>query len=363
MSKQSIPNISKYQVAIVILTASLTVSFLDIHAIGKDIHTDTWIPYVIMVLISPLVVLFTLKLASTFPNEPIITYLPKILGKKTGFILGFIISTYYLIISVIALRVLVDLVKVFLLPNTPCEVQLFISIFVTFYAVWYGMQSVFRITEFIVPPLLIMFLMLLFLTIFYVDFSNILPIAENGAVNILKKTKYTFTSLIGVNTILFFYPFIKRKNNLSRTVLFTTLGSGAIIITLVISIVAMFGYEISDLYFPAVSLFQKVNISVMFLERISLFLLIITIPIFFMWNIISFYSTVYSFTTLFKLEDHTVFLLLLTPFYFFLSNTPLSIAETFSIRNSGKVISNLFIFLPVLLLFIKFIKEKVRNRA
>jgi len=361
MSKQSIPNISKYQIAIVILTGSLTVSFLNISAIGKDIHTDTWIPYVIMVIISPLVVLFTLKLASAFPNESIITYLPKILGKRFGFILGFFISAFYLMISVIALRLLIDLVKVFLLPNTPCEVQLFITIFVTFYAVWYGMHSVFRITEFIVPLLLIMFLILLFLTMFYVDFSNILPIAENGAVNILKKVKYTFANLIGVNILLLFYPFIRQKDNLTKTVLFTTLGAGAIIITLVIAIVAMFGFEISDLYFPSVSLFQKVNIKIMFLERISLLLLIITIPIFLIWNIISFYSTVYSFTTLFKLRDHTVFLLLLTPFYFFLSNTPLSIAETFSIRNSGKVASIFFIFLPLLLLLIKFIKEKVRS--
>lgn len=362
MSKQSIPNLSKYQISIVILTASLTVSFLDISAISKDIHTDAWIPYVIMVIISPLVVLFTLKLASAFPNESIITYLPKILGKKAGFMLGFIISIFYLIISVIALRILIDLVKVFLLPNTPSEVQIFIAIFVIFYAVWYGMHSVFRITEFIVPPLFIMFLFLLFLTMFYADFSNILPIAESGIIPILTKVKYTFATLIGVNTLLFFYPFIKQKNNLSKTLLFSTLGAAIITVILVFAIVAMFGVEISDLYFPAVTMFQKVNITIMFLERISLLLLIVTIPIFFMWNIISFYSTIYSFTTLFKLGDHTVFLLLLTPFLFFLTNTPLSITETFNIRNTGKIISIFFIFLPLILLFIKFIKEKVRNR-
>lgn len=362
MSKQSTPNITKYQVAVLILTASLTVSFFNINAIGKDIHTDTWIPYVIMVLISPLIVMITLKLASAFPNESIITYLPKIIGKKIGFILGLIISLHYLIISVIALRILVDLVKVFLLPSTPSEVQILITIFVVFYAIWYGMHSIFRIAEFIVPPLLIMFLILLFVTMFYVDFSNILPIGENGAINILKKVRYTFTTLIGVNTLLFFYPFIKQKNNLTKTVLFTTLGAGTITIVLVISIVAMFGFEISDLYFPAVSLFQKVNITIMFLERIALLLLMITIPIFLMWNIFSFYTTIYSFTTLFRMEDHSVFLLLLTPLLFFLTNTPLSIAETFNIRNNGKVISIFFIFLPLLLLFIKFIKEKVRNR-
>lgn len=351
--------ISKYQIASLSIISVITLGFVDLHGIAKYIAIDAWIPSLLAVVISPLIVWINIRLAEKFPEQMITSYMPNIVGKVLGFFLGLFLSLYYLLVAVVVFRFYLEFTKVYLLPKTPNEVIIFTQLIIIIYAAWYGIHSVARISE-IVMPLTVIFALFLLSTTFAVDYSNILPIAENGVLPIMTKVSYALPYFIPVSGIItFFYPYINHKTKLLRPVLLSSLGAGIIVVILNISIAGMFGYEIKDLYFPGLNYFQKVNVPIMFVERIVLFLLMILFPFFFINNLTSFFTSVLSFTALFKLRDPSVFIIILFPVYFLLLDVPLSVAEVFLLRETARFSSLFVLSLPALLLIIyRFRKKK-----
>lgn len=352
-------NISIVQLIALISGTLTTVGFLDTRGIAKDISIDVWIPILIVFLLSPLFVFTNIKLAEKYPEESIITYLPDILGKFLGSALGFFLSLYYFVVSAIAFRLFLEITKIYLLPNTPLEFIVLVQTIVLFYAVWFGVNGIGRLAELIVPISTFLFVTLLITTFFQADYSNILPIAEKGILPIIKKMSFAFPNYLGLGMILFLYPFLNRKKKVIKPVLFAVLGTGLIIFLLNITVVAIFRYEITDLYFPSIALFERINIQVMFLERLVFFLLLVIFPVFFIFNTIIFYLSVLGFSDLFRLREHTVFTILLMPVYFLMSNLPLSIADIFITREATHWVSIFVLFLPLLLLIMTKLKRKV----
>lgn len=143
--------------------------------------------------------------------------------------------------------------------------------------------------------------------------------------------------------------------------IYSTLIAGSIVVFLNLSIVGMVGYEISDLYFPAITLFQRIAIAVTFFERIAKVLLLIILPFSIIFNLLHFFISVLGFTSFFRIKEPVVFTILLLPVYYLLSNLPLSVAEGFFLREIARFYSLFILFLPSLLLFILWIQKKRRH--
>ena len=352
-------NISMFQFIMLLSVAISAVGFLDIRGIAKDITINTWIPVLLTLFISPLFIWVTLKLAAVFPEKIIISYLPEITGKHLGFILGFFLNLYYLLISAIAFKLFMEITRVYLLVKTPLEVMIFVQLLVLLFASWQGINSIARFTELTIPMLTFLFFFFILITIIDCDLANIFPIAENGLLPVLKKVSFTLPNYLAIGLISFLYPFINRKNKLTKPVLSAILVTGGIIFLLDLNIVGVFGEEIADLYFPSIAVFQRINIPFMFIERIVLFLLLTILPILFIFNLLTYFVSALGFTTLFNLRDHTVFTLLLLPLYFLIINIPISVADVFWLRETARWAAVIVLFLPVILLVIVKFKKRM----
>ncbi len=351
-------HISVTQLVLLISTTITTIGFLDILEIAKDIAIDTWIPVLFAIIIVPFFIVTHIKLAEQFPDENIIAYTPKIVGKWLGYPIAFFLSSIYFFLSLFIFQIFLEIIKVFLLPKTPKEIVIIIQAVVLLYAVWFGLNGIARLAELMIPILTLLFTLLLFLIFLKADYTNILPIANNGLLPIVKNIYKAVPLYAGLGCITMLYPFLNRKKKIGKPIFFTVIGTGIIIFFLILLTMLTFRYEVTDLYFPSISLFQRFTVSISFIERIVFFLLMIVIPIFFIFSVITYFLSVIGFTTIFKFREHTVFSILLIPAFFLISNIPISIADIFWLKGVPIWTIDIALLVPAVLLIILKLKER-----
>lgn len=181
------------------LVAATAVLFIPISSV-KAAQQDGWMATVVATLYGAYILCIVYKLGMLFPGKTFMEYLPLILGKVVGKILGvfYIIFLFYLTSSVLreALALYYGTGAYRLTPPTVLAVFLIIA---STYAVLSGIEVLGRTSNIYSIVVIIFFILTICLASPYMKLESLLPIGEAGLANVIKEALYLW--LIGANCL------------------------------------------------------------------------------------------------------------------------------------------------------------------
>lgn len=175
--------------------------------IAKSAGYDAWISILIAGLTVHIILWMMYKMLSIADGD-ILTIHTYILGKRAAKVLCSLLILYFILTTMAILRNFIEIVQVWMFPHLYTFWFGLVFLLLVIYIIFGGFRTVTGIAFFaVLLPLYILFLFLY--TIPYSDFTNMLPILDHSFTEILLSSRDMSFTVVGFDTLLFFYPFIK----------------------------------------------------------------------------------------------------------------------------------------------------------
>ncbi|MED4957748.1 endospore germination permease [Paenibacillus macerans] len=244
---------------------------------GQAAERDLWLSPVWGNLAGLIFLLAMLRLGRMFPEETIMGYTQRILGRYAGKAAGIAIVFYLAYQTSTVLRIYSGFISSVFLENTPPLVAAGGIMFLVSYAVRGGVETQGRLGQLFLPITIVVFALLVVLTIPDWDVSNVLPIFGNGLIPSVKGAVVPI-SWFGAYIVLGFYlPLLSNR----RKVTLYSLGAWLLLlITLVVSgliSIFLFGQHASMLNYPFIEVVRYIAIGEFF-QHIDALLLAVWLP-------------------------------------------------------------------------------------
>lgn len=248
--------------------------------IAREAKQDAWISILLGGTIS--IINFVFLYGSIFKlNKDDPTYydtINKLFGKILGNILILIYALYFIYISLFILRDIVEITGFYILNQTPRGVIVILEIFIIFYGIQKGLETLFRTSElYFFVTILCYILVIFFLSLSgVVHFEYLFPILENGIKPVIKATPPLFLTIPFGEIAIFigFLPLVKNKNGIKAGVL------GLITVILIMLLITIFLISILGPYlaynnkFPVVVMIRLINVG-NFIQRLDALVILI----------------------------------------------------------------------------------------
>jgi spore germination protein (amino acid permease) len=129
-------------------------------------------------------------------------------GKWIGSAFSILLVFYFCLLTMTVLRLYIEVVQVWVFPGIRISLFSIVILIIVFYIVNGGLRTVTGISVLgVVLPAYLLFS--LFYPLKYAFFENLLPIFDHSVLEILSSTKQITLSVLGFETLLFYYPFFK----------------------------------------------------------------------------------------------------------------------------------------------------------
>ncbi|MCP3026581.1 GerAB/ArcD/ProY family transporter [Halobacillus sp. A5] len=315
---------------------------------GLSAEKDAWLAVLFGLIIGVIFFLVYYVLYRFYPECTLIGYSKEILGKYAGFMAGVLYFIYFLYIGVRDLRDFGELLTASTYNYTPLFIINAIMILTVAFVLHYGIEVLARTGE-------IFFLLLILVgaigtTMVFVsgemDFSQLLPVLENGWGPVLSTVPLTYTFPFGemiVFTMLL--PYLNRPQ-LGIRAAWPAMGlSGMLLIWVVIMDITILGvYIAARSTFPMLAAIGLVDITGLF-QRLDV-AVVMTLMIGGFFKIaIFFYAALISAAELFKVPNYKK---LIIPFSIVILISSMAVASSSVDHNSeGLDMVTYYISLPV----------------
>lgn len=243
---------------------------------------DAWITMLIYIIPAIVLQIIYTSLWSKYPDDTLITYLPKIWGKYIGYLLSIIYIIYFTYISARVVRDFAGLMLISSMPHMPGIIVSVILVLINCYAVFQGVENVCRIAQVFLPLMVITFLLawiFLFVTPHAVKLYNIKPILENGMLPVIREGWPLLTFPFG-ETLLFamLYPSVVEKSKVRKAAILAVLFEGIFLTIHTIIIISVLGVNFAtNSIFPSLPTARIMHIGENFdrLDILIIFALVI----------------------------------------------------------------------------------------
>lgn len=261
---------------------------------------DAWISVLIAGVYLHLVAYVMLSILNSYDNADILGIQCDLFGKWVGKTLGLVYVLYIFQLLLTVLKNYIEVVQVFVFPEMPIWLMSCFLISLMVYSIVGGFRVVVG-TSVIFFLLTIWLAFTLYKPITYMDLEHFLPIMQASPWDVLKGAQQVTFSVLGLEILLFVYPFIQNKKKAALPVhlgvFFTTF---LIMLVTVVSIGYFSPDQLKQTVWPTLSLFKIISFSV--LERfdflaVALWMMVI-IPnvVLFGWMIIHSLKRLFNFS-------------------------------------------------------------------
>jgi spore germination protein KB len=357
--------VSLWQLFILILLFNMGSSL--IKNLASDAENNSWLAILAGCLIGVSILCGYLLLLHFFPKENLYGIIEVCLGKWLSPVLSIVYVSYFLFIAAFALRDFGELMVATIFEKTPLEFIFITMILVVAYILTLGIEVLGRSAEIFFPYFFLFFSLLGFGILFSgeLDIQNLFPVLGDGVKPILKAI---FPNLIyfPFSEILAFMMIFPYVSNVGKG---RTVGIAAYIVSGIMLAYASFlqvvtlGILKNRSNFPLLSAAREISL-LNFIERIDLLI------VFMMMLGIIVKVSIFFFAGLKGLEHvfHRPYRSFVFPCAMIISFISLTVGENFSTYSSiGRellplyVQTPIYIFFPLLLLLIAFIKRKKKG--
>ncbi|NLU52959.1 MAG: endospore germination permease [Clostridiaceae bacterium] len=347
-------------ISIFVITIFIKVFFTSPTMVAKIVGTSGWLMTLISALSTAFFFTFQYLLLKRFPNMSQMEINDTVLGNKLGRLLTFFFSAYILIVAGIDMREFIEVMKVFVLPDSPPSfiMIIFCACIVALCAT--GLETIARFAKFIVYIVIGGYILVILLSIPNFRLYRLFPLFGYGLdktliTGFLRSSYYGEIALVGA-----FAKSLQGSREIKR------IGYTSIFLTGILTSSACLFFNLAFSYItaqeqvsPMYTLATMVNLGT-FLQRVD--------PIFlFLWNFgtfievsVFFYASMVMFCHVFEISDRRPVLLPMTTILFCINLIPKGLNEVStelvqSLRTWGWV----FYFLPsVLVLIIAVLRKK-----
>lgn len=242
-------------------------------AVGKA-RADIWLSILVAAIPVAVSIWLMFKTARRFPDQSMLEALI-VRHPFVGRCIAALYMVFFFIILIRDLRLANDFINTVLLPYTPNKVTMLLIIFTIILIARNPADTVIRLNQFWQPLFLMTGTMIFFMLFNRFEFSNFLPMFDNGVVPSLEAAWFYF-AFLGEIIVL---PFIFSGREITVLRGLISLVASVIVLELIgIALVAVLGAHIpSMLLYPVYNLIEFIKITD-FLDRFELMLVSIYLP-------------------------------------------------------------------------------------
>lgn len=156
--------------------------------VGGEAKQDAWLAMSFAAVFGLLLLLLFLYLQQKEPGSNLISMLKTGFGRMLGSIVGSAYILYFLYESMRNVRDFGELITLTLLSRTPMAIIMAIVVLIASYGVYKGVEVVFRLSEVLLPIVVVsyLFLVLLLIVSKVIHFRMLTPVLEDGLGPVLK---------------------------------------------------------------------------------------------------------------------------------------------------------------------------------
>ena len=170
---------------------------------------DAWISILLSSMFSVGLAYVLTRISIMYPNESLISYAPKIMGKFLGHVIILIYVLYWFTVLGIILRQYGDFMIGTILQLTPVIIPIIGMLIVAAYVTYAGIEVLARCSEVLGPLILLGIMLPLILNISQIQLDNLQPILLDNHFSVLLKGALPTASFLGDNILLMMIlPFV-----------------------------------------------------------------------------------------------------------------------------------------------------------
>lgn len=321
----------------------------------------------LVTLLASLLACFGLMLVTwlgmRFPDQSIIHYSEEIIGKWLARLGSVLIIVFFAILTSMTAREFGEVVVTSVLKNTPVEVTVIVMLVLAAVSARNNITTFAYIHYFYFPLLLFPALMIVALSLKNAELIYLQPIWGNEPRDMVQGILVIATLFQSSFIMAIIIPYMKHPKKAMRSSIWGMVIAGGLYVMIVIAAIGRFGSEeIKNLLWPTLELAKATSLPANILERLDAAFLAVWVTAVFTTLFSSYFLTIYSLTSLFRLQDHKLFSFFFLPFVFVMALQPRNIITMYSIiSNVGRIGLLLTIAYPALLLIIAMIRKKRGN--
>lgn len=332
------------------------------------VGSDAWI----VALIGGIVIFLFLYLIYMVVKKNDFQELTNILQSNFGNFLGGVIAIIFAIYSIfivsLGMREFVEVIRLFLLKQTPSEFILITTILTGTYLVRGEIGDLVKFNEISFWIMFLPAFAVFILTAVNADFSNLLPVLNNQPSQYFRASKYILFCFGGIEIAYLILPYVVNKKNSLRVLRRSIIFVSFFYIIVMILVLAVFSKAQSKiLLWPTISMIRSLYIPGTFIERWEGIVMALWILFYFTTFVNTYFFSSEIVKNVFKLKDIKLSSLLIMPFIYVIALYPENIAEIYNLqfKTTPVILTAIFLFiiLPVLILLIGKLKGKGRGKS
>ncbi|GEN55219.1 germination protein XA [Halobacillus faecis] len=226
---------------------------------------DAWVSVLVAGLYLHFIVFIMLQILKSYENADILGIQQDLFGIWIGKALGTVYVLYIFLLLLTVIKNYIEVVQVFVFPEMPIWLMALFLLSLMVYSILGGFRVVVG-TSVVFFFLTIWLVFTIYKPITYMDWEHFLPVFQTPAPDLLKGVQQVTFTVLGLEILLFVYPFIQDKKRAAipahAGVFFTTC---LILLVTVVSIGYFSPDQLKSTVWATLSLFKIISFSV--LER------------------------------------------------------------------------------------------------
>lgn len=264
--------IGSRQAALLLVTMIFATVILSVPAIVvKHARQDAWISVILATGAGLLIARLVTTLGLRFPDRTIFEYPAEILGRWPGKLVGLLYIGWFLHINAGVIKQYGEFLVAAFMPDTPLIVFSLVLVAMAAYTVRNGLEVFSRANEIFFPFITLIIVISTILVIKDINLQKLLPVADVGAIYVVKGAMAPMAWFGEIVTITALIPYLNKPRESLRLAAVVILSSGLIFLLVVLDAIALIGPELTEaLAFPGLNKYRIINVA-NFLGRLEAF--------------------------------------------------------------------------------------------
>ena len=332
------------------------------------VGSDAWI----VTLIGGIVIFLLLYLIYMVMKKNDFQDLTNILQNNFGMVFGGIFAIIFAIYSIfivsLGMREFVEVIRLFLLRQTPSEFILITTILTGTYLVRGEIGDLVKFNEISFWIMFLPAFVVFILIAINSDFTNLLPVLNNKPSDYFSASKYALFCFGGFEIAYLILPYVKNKKNSFRVLRKGIMFVSIFYIIVMVLVIAVFSKAQGRiLLWPTISMIRSLYIPGTFIERWEGIVMALWILFYFTTFVNTYFFAGEIVKNVFRLKDIKISSLLIMPIIYVVALYPENIAEVYTLqfKTTPVLYTAIFVFviLPILILIMGKAKGKSEEKG
>ncbi len=235
----------------------------------------------------------------------LVGYCEHVLGRLLGKAFAMLFLSFPFVLGSLVLRDMGDFMTIAVMPETPMESILLLSVIIVVMGARLGLETLARLAELYFPIIFLLFIVLIVSVLPQAKLELLQPVLEQGMkpilAAVLEMTGFPFLEMV---IFLMFYPYVNRPDRAKRAFLAGAFIAGMMLTVLTLVSIAVIGPTLVTIeWFPSYTLAQKITLAGFF-ERIEIIVAVIWFFSIYFKIVICFLATVMGVAHVFQVSDY-----------------------------------------------------------